>query len=634
MKSRVISPVGEPPDSEKPPERSEATPSSHASSPAVELDVSPPAPSWLPDAHVQRRRGSFSRSHDEPLQAPENRGLERRVVLFASLPSFLIGCTSTAYLPALPSIQEEFSTTSLQISATLTGYMAVQATTPMLWGPISDRVGRRAVLLGAMVWFTIASVLCAVAPNIAALIAFRVLQSFGISPTVVCGAGAIADVVPAERRGTAMGVFGLLQLIGPAVGPVAGGVIARAVGWRFIFVWLAATAALIALLVFLGLPETLPELIRKRAARARARLAAAAAAAAAASDAAGPREEEQAPGLPFWEGARRMAGAVGARCARSFVILAEKEILVLAFVGAASFAACYAFLSTLPALAAARYGLDQLMTGVLLLPFCLGCTLGSFVGGRAADYARRRALEKGGRFLGAPLAVAGGAFVNTACLIFLGASMEAGLALLALSSGLMGFWHTFTRPGLQSTAIEMHPRESAATAAVLTSVQYAFGAAASLVSSEAARAIGFGPYFACLAGMMACAGALALLLALRFIRPKRPAGAPAGAPAAAAPERSSSSSRPSKVSPLPLAPPSPYPSRSAAEGPELSAAAAPSPPRPGPASPPRDPAREREREREGPYPPGPGPGPRGDPAGLPVRREASAAALPALDPDS
>ncbi|CAF3810282.1 unnamed protein product [Rotaria sp. Silwood1] len=126
----------------------------------------------------------------------------------------------------------------------------------ILWGPLSDRFGRKRILCMALFFFVFISIVCTFAPNIVVLLVFRALQGAAVSATLVVGQGIIADIYPPETRGWYTGIFFVPFLIGPVIGPLIGGALSEKFGWRSTFVLLSAFSFLVALCIQILLPET------------------------------------------------------------------------------------------------------------------------------------------------------------------------------------------------------------------------------------------------------------------------------------------------------------------------------------------------------------------------------------------
>ncbi|BAL26690.1 multidrug effflux MFS transporter [Azoarcus sp. KH32C] len=162
------------------------------------------------------------------------------------------------YLPAFPAIGESLSVTSIEIQQTLTAYMATFAFMVLWHGALSDRFGRRRVIIVAMLMFALASLVCAAAPSISWLWAGRGLQGMSAGAGMVVGRAVVRDLFDGAEAQRLMSRVMLIFAVAPAVAPVIGGALLALAGWRAVFVFLAAFGALLAFMTWRFLPETLP----------------------------------------------------------------------------------------------------------------------------------------------------------------------------------------------------------------------------------------------------------------------------------------------------------------------------------------------------------------------------------------
>lgn len=139
------------------------------------------------------------------------------------------------FLPSLSRIADGFEVDYTVASLAIGGYLAVSAVLQLIMGPLSDLVGRRPVILGGLVVFTIASVGCALAGDIWVFLGFRILQGAVVSGMVLSRA-IIRDIAPPQEAAKLMGQVGVAMALAPLLGPVLGGVLDEAFGWRSNFV--------------------------------------------------------------------------------------------------------------------------------------------------------------------------------------------------------------------------------------------------------------------------------------------------------------------------------------------------------------------------------------------------------------
>jgi DHA1 family bicyclomycin/chloramphenicol resistance-like MFS transporter len=159
-------------------------------------------------------------------------------------------------IPALPDTARAFQVSPGAIQLTITLYLIGLAAGQLLYGPISDRFGRRPVLLAGLGLFTLAGIGTAAAPNAATLVIARVLQSVGACAGLVLGRAMVRDSATADRAAAQLAMLTLVMSAAPAIAPVLGGYATAWWGWRAAFALLAIIGAVTLLLGALLLPET------------------------------------------------------------------------------------------------------------------------------------------------------------------------------------------------------------------------------------------------------------------------------------------------------------------------------------------------------------------------------------------
>jgi MFS transporter, DHA1 family, multidrug resistance protein len=178
------------------------------------------------------------------------------IVLIALLSAF-VPLSTDLYLPALPGMSAFFHAPADQINLTLTAFFVVYGLGTLLWGPLCDRYGRKPVLLIGLGIYVLASLMCAGAWNVAALVFFRCLQAAGGSASGVVATAVVKDVYTGRKRESALAVVQSMVLISPAVAPVIGALLLGVTSWRGTF-WLLTGIGVVALLGSLALTETIP----------------------------------------------------------------------------------------------------------------------------------------------------------------------------------------------------------------------------------------------------------------------------------------------------------------------------------------------------------------------------------------
>ncbi|KAK8065764.1 Multidrug transporter of the major facilitator superfamily [Apiospora hydei] len=155
------------------------------------------------------------------------------------------------------SIAETFQTSGSVVNISNGLYTAAMGLSALLCGSISTLCGRQVVLFSSVVSFFVFSLGTALAPNLAAFFAFRLLSGFGGTGLLVMGSGCIGDLYKPTERGTALGWFMSGTLIGPALGPLLGGAIVTYTNWRAIYWLQTAMSGLASLLAVVFIPETI-----------------------------------------------------------------------------------------------------------------------------------------------------------------------------------------------------------------------------------------------------------------------------------------------------------------------------------------------------------------------------------------
>ncbi|GAC57114.1 putative drug resistance transporter [Gordonia hirsuta DSM 44140 = NBRC 16056] len=174
----------------------------------------------------------------------------------------LAALNQTVLSTALPTIVGELDGVD-QMTWVITAYILASTVVMPVYGRISDLLGRRPILMVAIVLFIAGSVVGALAGNIEVLIAARVLQGLGGGGLMILSQAAIADVVPARERGRYMGAMGAVFAVASVAGPLLGGWLTEGPGWRWAF-WMNVPLGLLALVacfVFLKLPK--PDLVER-----------------------------------------------------------------------------------------------------------------------------------------------------------------------------------------------------------------------------------------------------------------------------------------------------------------------------------------------------------------------------------
>ncbi|MEV0740567.1 multidrug effflux MFS transporter [Streptomyces sp. NPDC050549] len=161
------------------------------------------------------------------------------------------------YLPALPEVTRALHAPAATVQLTLTACLAGMALGQLVVGPMSDRWGRRRPLLTGLAVYVVATALCAFAPNVESLVAFRLLQGLAGAAGIVIARAVVRDLYDGVAMARFFSTLMLVSGVAPIVAPLVGGQILRVTDWRGVFVVLTFVGAALAVLVWTRLPETL-----------------------------------------------------------------------------------------------------------------------------------------------------------------------------------------------------------------------------------------------------------------------------------------------------------------------------------------------------------------------------------------
>ncbi len=178
------------------------------------------------------------------------------VVALLTLAVALGPLSTDLYLPSLPAIGHYFLADVAPTQLTLSVFLVGFAVSQLVYGALSDRFGRRRVMLAGFVIFLAASVVCALASSLEMLILGRFLQSLGVCAGPVLGRAVVRDVFGPKRAAKVLSYMAAAMALGPAVGPIIGGLLEVAFGWRANFWALCSVAVVLLLSMGFLLPET------------------------------------------------------------------------------------------------------------------------------------------------------------------------------------------------------------------------------------------------------------------------------------------------------------------------------------------------------------------------------------------
>lgn len=163
------------------------------------------------------------------------------------------------YVPSMPAIAEQLGSSLASVQATLSLFLMGFAVAQLFYGPISDRYGRRPVILTGLCIYVLASIACAFAPNIEMLQLARFIQGVGACSGPVIARAVVRDHYPPTDAAKVFSMIGTAVALAPALGPIIGGQMQVHFGWRSIFIVLAVFGSLIVAICWIKLKETIRE---------------------------------------------------------------------------------------------------------------------------------------------------------------------------------------------------------------------------------------------------------------------------------------------------------------------------------------------------------------------------------------
>lgn len=332
--------------------------------------------------------------------------------------------TIDLYLPALPTIADQLHTTSSAVQLTLTGTLAGLGAGQLLIGPLSDAFGRRRPLLAGTAVHVVASLLCVIAPNVATLGAFRVLQGFGAAAASVIAMAVVRDLYDGLRAAKVLSRLILILGASPVLAPTIGGELLRWTDWRGVFVGLAVLGLVITLLAGLGLPETLPA-------------------------------------------ERRLTGGVRGTARAYAALLTDRTFVALVITAGLSMSAIFAYVAGSPFVLQEQYGMSEQAFGVVFAVNAVAIIGASQVNVRLLSFATPAQI------LVASLAAAvlGSIALVAAAVADVGgvAGLLVPLFVVLGAVGLAG-------PNAPALALSLHGESAGTAAALLGAVQFGIGA--------------------------------------------------------------------------------------------------------------------------------------------------------------
>ena len=328
------------------------------------------------------------------------------------------------YLPGLPSLSNDLHASTSAAQLTLTSCLAGLAFGQLVAGPLSDRFGRRSPLIVGLVVYAGASLACALAPSIEALVALRLVQGFAGAAGIVIARAVVRDLRSGAAAARYFSALMLITGLAPILAPVVGGQLLRATSWRGLFVVLACIGLLLALGSAFALPETLPP--------------------------------ERRHAGSWWEIARTFPTLVRDHAFRGYA-------LVLGF----AFAAMFAYIAGSPFVLEDIHGLSAQLYGVVFGVNAFGLVVLSQANGLLVERVGPR------RLLGAGVAAGSAGGVTLLIVVLAGVGLGGILPCLFVVTATLGL----VMPNATALALADYPHVAGTASALLGVLQFVTGAA-------------------------------------------------------------------------------------------------------------------------------------------------------------
>jgi len=260
------------------------------------------------------------------------------------------------YLPSFPAIGQEFAAAPLQLQQTLSVYLIAFAVMTLFHGTLSDSFGRRPVILGCLITYTLGSIGCAAAQSFGELLLFRGMQGLAGGAGWVIGRAIVRDSFEGHHAQRVLSLVTMIFGIAPALAPVIGGWLQGAFGWRSVFVFLILYGGVMLAVCYFRLPETHPPSARQ------------------------PFELK-----PLTANYLKLAG--------------NPLMVLLCLTAALNFAGYFLYVASAPAFIYDLLGLGEKHFPVLFVPMVAGIMVGAFLSGRLAGRLSPRRTVKAGFWL-------------------------------------------------------------------------------------------------------------------------------------------------------------------------------------------------------------------------------------------
>ncbi|KAJ9144990.1 Major facilitator superfamily protein [Pleurostoma richardsiae] len=388
---------------------------------------------------------------------------------------------SSMFAPGIPKIMVQFhNDSSTTATFILSIYILGFAFGPLFIAPLSEVYGRSLLYNVGNLLFTVFTVGAALSNGIGMLMAFRFLMGLAGAVPVTIGSGSIADIMPVELRGRAMAAWALGPLLGPCIGPVAGGYLIEAAGWRWVYWLIVILGGVCAFFAFFLLQETFaPVILQRKTARL--------------------RKQTGNPALRSALSTRGATDELRLAIIRPLKLLLTSPIVTLtALYVAVTYGILYLLITTFSFVYAQQYGFGEGTVGLAFIPAGLGMMVGVVTFGHLSDTMVKRRQAAGSQLrpevrLSPAMTVPCGVTLPVGLFLY-GWTTDKGvhwivpmIGVVIFCAGLMGVMMC-----IQNYLLDAYPRYAASVTAALTVLRSLAGALLPLGGLDMYNALGLG----------------------------------------------------------------------------------------------------------------------------------------------